>query len=74
MTVYQACQVAKIRIPKFCYHEALKVSGNCRMCLVEIKHNPKLVPACAFLVAPGMKIITKSERVRIARGYLIRSQ
>ena len=71
MTVYQACQLAKVRIPKFCFHEALSVSGNCRMCLVEVERNPKLVPACSFLVAPEMKIITESEKVRLARGYYL---
>ena len=25
-----------IEIPHFCYHEALGVSGNCRMCLIEV--------------------------------------
>lgn len=33
---HQACEMAGIQIPRFCYHERLSVAGNCRMCLVEI--------------------------------------
>ena len=35
MTVLQACELADVEIPKFCYHEKLSIAGNCRMCLVE---------------------------------------
>ena len=69
MTIYQACQIARVRIPKFCYHDTLKISGNCRMCLVEVEGNPKPVPACTVHVFPGMRINTESEKTRIARGY-----
>ena len=55
-------------IPRFCYHERLAVAGNCRMCLVEVEKSPKPVAACAAQVLPGMRILTKSERTRIARG------
>ena len=34
-TVLQACEMAGVEIPRFCYHERLSVAGNCRMCLVE---------------------------------------
>ncbi|NBX42816.1 MAG: hypothetical protein EBR13_04980, partial [Rhodobacteraceae bacterium] len=36
MTLIQACEVAGIEIPRFCYHERLSIAGNCRMCLVEV--------------------------------------
>ncbi len=34
-TMIQACAVAKVDIPHYCYHPKLPVAGNCRMCLVE---------------------------------------
>ena len=42
-TVLQACKQAGIEIPHYCYHPKLPVSGNCRMCLVEIEKSPKPV-------------------------------
>ena len=35
VTVLQACELAGVEIPRFCYHERLSIAGNCRMCLVE---------------------------------------
>ena len=37
MTVLQACELAGVEIPRFCYHERLSIAGNCRMCLVEME-------------------------------------
>ncbi len=34
-TMLQACKLAGIEIPHYCYHPKLPVAGNCRMCLVE---------------------------------------
>lgn len=67
-TIFQACHEAGVTIPRFCYHERLAVAGNCRMCLVEVEKSPKPVASCAMNVMPNMKINTKSERTRIARG------
>ena len=67
-TIFQACHEAGVTVPRFCYHERLAVAGNCRMCLVEVEKSPKPVAACAMNVMPNMKINTKSERTRIARG------
>jgi NADH dehydrogenase (ubiquinone) Fe-S protein 1 len=67
-TIFQACHEAGVIIPRFCYHERLAVAGNCRMCLVEVEKSPKPVASCAMQVMPGMKVITKSEKTRIARG------
>ena len=44
----EAARAAGAEIPHFCYHPGLSVSGNCRMCLVEIEKAPKLqMPATA---------------------------
>jgi NADH-quinone oxidoreductase subunit G len=34
-TMLQACALAGIDIPHYCYHPKLPIAGNCRMCLVE---------------------------------------
>ena len=41
MTVLQACELADVEIPRFCYHEKLSIAGNCRMCLVEMEKSNK---------------------------------
>ncbi len=51
---------AGILIPRFCYHQKLSTSANCRMCLVEVEKVPKPLPACATPVNDGMKVFTKS--------------
>ena len=34
--ILEAAKKVGIEIPHFCYHSKLSISGNCRMCLVEI--------------------------------------
>jgi NADH-quinone oxidoreductase subunit G len=68
ITLIQACELAGIEIPRFCYHDRLKIAGNCRMCLVEmIGGPPKPIASCATDVMPNMKISTKSPMVKKAR-------
>ncbi len=58
LSIFQAAKENGIEIPRFCYHERLKVAGNCRMCLVEVEKSPKPVASCCSQVAPAMKIRT----------------
>ena len=67
MTVLQACELADVEIPRFCYHEKLSIAGNCRMCLVEMEKSPKPIASCAMPAAEGMKIKTNSVSVEKAR-------
>ena len=66
-TIIQACEKAKIEIPRFCYHEKLKIAGNCRMCLVEVENIQKLVASCAQVATEGMIIHTNTLLVKKAR-------
>lgn len=67
-TIIQACEVAGVEIPRFCYHERLAIAGNCRMCLVEVEGGPtKPVASCAMPVAEGMVIHTETPKVKKAR-------
>lgn len=76
MTLIQACEVAGIEIPRFCYHERLSIAGNCRMCLVEVVGGPpKPAASCAMQVRdlrPGPEgqppvVKTNSPMVKKAR-------
>ncbi|RMF34968.1 MAG: NADH-quinone oxidoreductase subunit G [Alphaproteobacteria bacterium] len=76
LTLIQACELAGIEIPRFCYHERLSIAGNCRMCLVEVVGGPpKPTASCAMQVRdlrPGRngeppEIRTDSPMVRKAR-------
>ncbi|GAB4028545.1 MAG: hypothetical protein Fur0012_01040 [Elusimicrobiota bacterium] len=66
-TVLQCAERNGIYIPRYCYHPSLSVSGNCRMCLVEIEKMPKLQIACSTLVSEGMNVSTTGEKVKKAR-------
>ncbi|MGU3493149.1 NADH-quinone oxidoreductase subunit NuoG [Xanthobacteraceae bacterium A53D] len=75
-TLLQACEVAGVEIPRFCFHDRLSIAGNCRMCLVEVKGGPpKPTASCAMAVKdlrPGPNgeppvVLTKSPMVKKAR-------
>src|SRR5690349_12378941 len=68
ITVIQACELAGVEIPRFCYHERLSIAGNCRMCLVEQEKAPKPIASCAMPVAEGMVIKTDTPLVKKARN------
>ncbi len=67
MTVLQACELADVEIPRFCYHEKLSIAGNCRMCLVEMEKSAKPIASCAMPAADGMNIKTNTQMVEKAR-------
>ncbi|HEY0456594.1 MAG TPA: molybdopterin-dependent oxidoreductase [Verrucomicrobiae bacterium] len=65
-TMIQACALAKIDVPHYCYHPKLPVAGNCRMCLVEFG-TPAIGPDRKPLInADGSPKIAKSPRPAIA--------
>ncbi|MBI5809048.1 MAG: (2Fe-2S)-binding protein [Ignavibacteriales bacterium] len=70
-TVIQAAMDAGIDVPHFCYHPKLSISGNCRVCLVEIEKMPKLAISCATLAADGMVVHTNSAKALDARNAVM---
>ena len=68
MTVLQAVELAEVEVPRFCYHERLKIAGNCRMCLVQIEGGPpKPAASCAMPAGDGMVVHTNTPMVKKAR-------
>jgi NADH-quinone oxidoreductase subunit G len=66
-TVIQIAHDAGIEIPHYCYHPALPIAGNCRICMVEVEGWPKPQIACKLAPAPGMVVKTQSELAVDAR-------
>src|SRR3989440_12967405 len=71
-TILEAARVAVIDdIPTLCCYPKLPVVGNCRICLVSVEGQAKLLPACATKVADGMVVQTESHAaVENRRGVL----
>jgi len=59
-TILDAARSAGIEIPTLCWYPTLPIVGNCRICLVSVEGQPKLVAACAAKVADGMVVTTQS--------------
>jgi NADH-quinone oxidoreductase subunit G len=61
-TMLQACALAGIEVPHYCYHPKLPVAGNCRMCLVEFG-TPQIGP-------DRKPVLNENGTPRIARSVL----
>ena len=65
-TMIQACAIAQVDVPHYCYHPKLPVAGNCRMCLVEFG-TPAIGPDRKPILNPdGTPRIAKAPRPAIA--------
>lgn len=60
-----------IKVPTLCHMKDMIPTGTCRMCMVELENNGKLVPSCSFPASPEMKIKTHSPRVVEARKTIV---
>ncbi len=70
-SVMRAAALAGTQVPKLCATDTLKAFGSCRMCLVEIEGRRGYPASCTTLVAAGMKIRTRSEKLEaLRRGVL----
>ncbi len=70
-TIIEVATLNGIPVPHFCWHPSLTVSGNCRMCLVDIEKMPKLAIACATLAADGMVVDVESPKAIAARNAVM---
>src|SRR6266481_1327231 len=59
-TILDAARKAGVEIPTLCWYPTLSIVGNCRICLVSVEGQAKLIPACATKVADGMVVTTQS--------------
>lgn len=70
-TVLQAAQLLGIEIPVFCYHSRLPITGNCRMCLVQVGDSTKPIASCAMPASEGMVIHTNTPFIEKTRKSIL---
>ncbi|MBQ6249926.1 MAG: (2Fe-2S)-binding protein [Oscillospiraceae bacterium] len=71
-TILEAAQIAGVEIPTLCYLKDINQIGACRVCMVEVEGQERLVPSCDSAVVEGMVVHTNSPRVRDARRVNLR--
>ena len=69
--ILEAARKAGFTIPTFCYQADLIGIGSCRMCLVEVEGQKKLIASCVTPVMEGMNVLTESPSVQGARADML---
>ncbi|HSB52670.1 MAG TPA: bidirectional hydrogenase complex protein HoxU [Dissulfurispiraceae bacterium] len=70
-TILTVARQNGITIPTLCHLDGLSERGACRLCIVEVKGSPKLMPACVTLPRQDMEVITISDRVMDYRRKIL---
>lgn len=70
-TILDAAKKIRVRIPTLCYLESVQAIGACRVCVVEVEGAKTLMASCVTPVQDGMKVHTKTRRVREARQRVV---
>ena len=70
-TILQVLEYSGFTIPHFCYHENLLISGNCRMCLVEVDGLSKPIASCAVHASENMRVFTDSPFIQKVRENIL---
>ncbi len=71
-TILEVARRNDIDIPTLCHLAGASPTGECRMCVVEVKGARSLLVACATPAAPGMEVQTESPAVVESRKLLIK--
>src|SRR5208282_946402 len=71
VTILQAALKNGIYIPNLCFDKRLKPFGGCRLCVVEVEGEKKLLAACSTPAKDGMTVHTETERLAKARKTVL---
>ncbi|HEV3167294.1 MAG TPA: cyclic nucleotide-binding domain-containing protein [Isosphaeraceae bacterium] len=64
-TIYDAAVKLGISVPTLCHREYMTPVAVCRVCTVELKGSPRLVPSCQRQVEKGMVVSTHQTSRRV---------
>src|SRR5438093_1563882 len=67
----EAARKIGVEVPHYCYHPALSIAGQCRLCMVDVEKTPRPTIACNTLAADGMAVWTETDRVKETRKSIM---
>ncbi len=70
-TILQVAMAHNIYIPHLCWDRRLKPYGGCRLCLVEVEGQRKLMAACSTPAEEGMVVHTNTPTLQKARRTVL---
>ncbi|GAB4487318.1 MAG: molybdopterin-dependent oxidoreductase [Thermodesulfovibrionales bacterium] len=70
-TILNAAKKVGIHIPNMCYDKRLRPYGGCRVCVVEMEGNPRLLASCSTPVSAGMIIKTDTPKLKKIRQTVL---
>jgi formate dehydrogenase major subunit len=70
-TIIEVADREGIEIPRLCYKPGMRTVGNCRACMVEIKGERLLAPACCRVATDGMQVTSNNERSRKSQQLVL---
>ncbi len=70
-TLLNAARQNGIKIPTLCYLEKVNEIGSCRLCVVEVEGENKLLTACNTIARDGMIVHTMSDKVVAYRKMVL---
>lgn len=71
ISILEACQYVGIKVPRFCYYDTLSIAGNCRLCLVRLQNDDKLMISCLTRIEDDMQIVTEDSAIQKAREDIL---
>jgi formate dehydrogenase major subunit len=66
-TILEVAKANGVDIPTLCHHPLLTNHGACRMCVVEVEGQRRLVTACAAPAENGQVIVAHNEKLSMMR-------
>ena len=70
-TVLDVCKANGIYVPTLCHKDGLSDVGACRMCVVEIERERRVMPACTYPARDGLVVKTHTERLERYRRLIL---
>ncbi|HOM97928.1 MAG TPA: 2Fe-2S iron-sulfur cluster-binding protein [Acetomicrobium sp.] len=70
-TILDIANKNDVYIPTLCYQKGLTPIGACRMCVVQLEGNPKMLPSCTTPAQDGMVVITQNDVLKDYRRQVL---
>lgn len=70
-TILDVANKNDVYIPTLCFQKGLTPIGACRMCVVQLEGNPKMLPSCTTPAQEGMVVVTKNEKLKDYRRQVL---